>query len=50
MLLDHVFHLAAGAVDLLVKDLGRTDQVGDDEADICSLRGGFDAGDDLALA
>ena len=46
VLLDHVFHLAAGAVDTSVKDLGRAAQVGDDEADVGALRGGFDAGGD----
>ena len=49
VLLDHVFHPAAGAVELLVKHLGRAAQVGDDEADVGALRGGLDAGDDPTL-
>ena len=46
----HVFHSATGAINLLVKDPGRAGQVGDDEADIATLRGRFDTGDDLAFA
>jgi len=49
VVLDHVFHPAAGAIDLLVEHLGPTGQVGDHEADVAALRGRLDAGDDLAL-
>ena len=50
VLLDHVLHPAAGAIELLVKHLGPGAQVGDDEADVGALRGRLDAGDDRAFA
>ena len=50
VLLDHVFHPAAGAIDLLIEQPGATGQAGDDEADVRPPRGGLDAGDYLALA
>ncbi len=50
VLLDHVLHPAAGAIDLFIEQLGATGQIGDDEADIRPPRGGLDPGDDLALA
>ncbi len=49
VVLDHVFHPPAGAVDLLVERLGAAAQVGDDEADVTALGGSFHAGDDRAL-
>jgi hypothetical protein len=44
--LDQVLRLSATAIDLLVKRLGQTRQIGDDEAAVGTLRAGFDAGDD----
>ena len=49
VVLDHVFHFAAGAIELLVERLGLAAQVGDDEADVAALRGRLDTGNDLAL-
>ena len=45
--LDHVLNPATGAIELLVEHPAR--QVGDNEANIRSLRGGLDTGDDRAL-
>ena len=49
VILDHVFHSAPGAIDLLVKHLGPAGQIGEDEADVAALRGRLDAGDHRAL-
>ncbi len=45
VVLDHVLHPAAGAIEVLVKHLGPAGQIGDDEADVAALRGRLDAGD-----
>ena len=47
VLLDHVFHIAASAIDLLIKMLGPAGQVGNDEADIAAFRGCLYAGNDF---
>ena len=49
VILDHVFHSAPGAIDLLVKHLGPSGQIGEDEADVAALRGRLDAAAHRAL-
>jgi hypothetical protein len=44
VLLDHVFHSAAGAINLLIELLGPAGQIGDDEAYVEAFRCSLDAG------
>src|ERR1700674_2893786 len=47
--LDQILHLPAHAIDALVESLGLAAEIGDDEAAVAALVGGFDASDDAAL-
>ena len=47
--LDQILHLPAHAIDVLVESLGLAPKIGDDEAAVAALVGGFDASDDAAL-
>jgi len=48
--LDQVLGLASGTVDVLVEVAGISGERGDDVAGVKAARGGFQAGDDTALA
>ena len=50
VLLDHVFHPTAGAIDASIEQLGAAGQVGDDETDVGAFRCGLDAGDDATFS
>jgi hypothetical protein len=49
VILDHVFHSATGAINFFVKHLGPAGQIGDDEADITTLRSSLNTGNDFAF-
>lgn len=47
--LDQILHFTTGTVNLFVKMLAASAQVGDDEAHVCSLSGSLNAGNDKAF-
>ena len=50
VIIDHVLHPVSGAIDFLVKHLGPTGQIGNDEADVGAPRCRLDAGRDPAFS